>query len=271
MSLSASPLPMFDNPPAVEKVLGVQFQPIVGIGYGHYGWFWKSRLDESWTKTQDAPRLPDQFEKFGDQLTWGIPDPKFSLGGQDRMMLINSANDRLIQIQDTRFLYNWKKQEEPQRPFSELYREFDNCLRMFTDFLTEAGLLPTVPNQWEMTYVNHVPKGALWESASDWSTVFPGLFGRIQNPTANVKLEAMSTAFRFEIPPKRGRVHTQFQHAKTLDSNEEVLMLSLTARGPLSGDEGWDLSSSMAIGHEALVRTFVDISSSAALAHWGLR
>src|ERR1017187_10040936 len=110
MGNSHPTFPAFDNPPVIEKVLGVQFQPIANISYGHYGWFWKTRLDESWIKAQDAPMVVDQFERFGDKLAWGVPEPKISFGaGQDRVMFINGNDDRLIQIQSTRFLYNWKK------------------------------------------------------------------------------------------------------------------------------------------------------------------
>jgi hypothetical protein len=272
METSYSQLPIFDRPPVIEKVLGAQFEPIAGFACGHYGWFWKTRLDESWVKAQDAPRLPDLFEKFGDQLIWSVPEPKISFGaGQDRAMFINRDDDRLIQIQDTRFLYNWKKQEGLQRSFLEIYLEFERYLETFREFLCGAGLELKSYNQWEITYLNQVPKGALWEAPSDWPGVFPGLFGRVVNPTANVALESTSGTWRFEIPARRGRVHIQFQHAKTLDERE-ILVLNLTARGPLlPGAEGWDLSSSMNIGHAAIVRTFVDISSPAALIHWGAR
>ncbi len=265
-------LPEFDSPPVIEKVLGVQFQPIPGISYGHYGWFWKTCLSESWIKAQDAPAVPDQFEKFGDKLAWGVPEPKISFGpGQDRVMFVNRNDDRLIQIQATRFLYNWKKQKGDHRPFSEIYLEFQGRFQSFADFLKIAGLESVSQNQWELSYVNHVPKGELWELPSDWPGVFPGLFGRVSSPKANVAFESMSGAWRFEIPPRRGRIHISFHHGKTLEQ-EEVLVLNLTARGPLSpGDDGWNLTDSMEIGHEALVRTFVDISSPAALAHWGAR
>jgi uncharacterized protein (TIGR04255 family) len=272
MGNSRPKLPDFDNPPVIEKVLGVQFQPIAGISYGHYGWFWKTSLDDTWIKAQDAPFVIDQFEKFGDPLAWGVPEPKISFGaGQDRVMLINRDDDRIIQLQSTRFLYNWKKQKADNRSFFEIYLEFQGHFQSFADFLKAAGLELVSQNQWELTYVNHVPKGELWESPSDWPGVFPGLFGFIPSPSANVALESMSGSWRFEIPPKRGRIHITFQHAKTLD-HDEVLVLSLTARGPLTPEaDGWNLSDSMEIGHEALVRTFVDVSSPAALAHWGAR
>jgi hypothetical protein len=98
--------------------------------------------------------------------------------------------------------------------------------------------------------------------------VFPGLVGRSTNSASEFKPESLSGACRFEIPPRRGRVYAQFQHGKMAD-NEEVLVLNLTARGPLlPGESGWDLESCMKIGHDALVRIFVELSSKSALEQW---
>jgi uncharacterized protein (TIGR04255 family) len=264
-------LPKFQNPPVIERVLGVQFEPIAGMANGHIGWFWKTALDESWVSTKDAPPLLDQFEKFGDQRVWSIPEPKISLGSlRTRTMFVNRDDDRLIQVQDTRLVYNWKKQRDDQHSFIGMYGEFENHLRVFTEFLGRAGLEPTPYNQWEMTYVNHVPKGMLWETVADWPNVFSGLFEQVVTPRAKLKLEGMMGSWQLEIPPERGRVHAQLSHGKTPDG-EEVLILNLTARGPVFTDqEGWDLRSSMALGHKALVLTFVDLATPTALAHWGV-
>ncbi len=128
--------------------------------------------------------------------------------------------------------------------------------------------MPSPHNQWEVTYVNHVPRGVLWNAPSDWPDVFPGLVGRWTDSESKFKPESLTGACRFEIPPRRGRVHAQFQHGK-MANNEEVLVLNLTARGPLiPGETGWDLESCMKIGHDALVRIFVELSSRSALDHW---
>ena len=128
-------LPEFRNPPVIEKILGVQFAPIEGWTSGHSGWFWKTTLDESWIKAQDAPQVPDQFERFDDVSMWSLPAPKISFNPQSRLMITNNGDDRLIQLQETRFLYNWKKQEGAHLPFTEIYLEFEGELRLFDQFL----------------------------------------------------------------------------------------------------------------------------------------
>jgi uncharacterized protein (TIGR04255 family) len=265
-------LPKFDRPPVIETVLGVQFASIPNFTAAHFGLFWKQCLDSSWTKVQDAPRLPDQFEKFGDELMWGIPMPMFATKLEpDRVQIIHKDDDKLIQIQNSRFLYNWRKRENPYHSFSETHPEFQKHLANFEQFLLDIGLEPTPYNQWEITYINHVPKGTLWESPSDWPGIFPGLFSRTAVQPDALSLESLSSMLRFEIRPRLGRVTIQAQHAKAEDQ-QEVLQIVLTARGPVRLDERRrDLFSGITIGHGALVRAFVDISSEAAISHWGLK
>lgn len=88
-------------------------------------------MDES----KDAPQVPDQFERFDDDSMWSLPAPKISFNPQTRLMITNNGDDRLIQLQETRFLYNWKKQESAHLPFSEIYLEFEGKLRLFDQFL----------------------------------------------------------------------------------------------------------------------------------------
>jgi uncharacterized protein (TIGR04255 family) len=274
MAYDPEKLPAFDRPPVVETVLGVQFGPIDKLTAGHYGWFWKCYLDGTWTKTEDAPPLPDQFEKFGDQLAWSLPKPAFTFQQTpepERIVIVNEENDRVLQIQNNKFYYNWRKSLNAYPTFAETYPEFLRYLDMFEHFVIDAGLQVTPRNQWELTYVNHIPKGTLWESTSDWPAIFPGLLGAPSKPASHVICEGISGTWRFEILPRKGRLHVAIQHARN-NEGQEVLLMNLTARGPVvTGDYESDLSFGINIGHDALVRTFCHISSDAALAFWGLR
>src|SRR5205823_5669613 len=100
--------PEYAKPPVVELVLGVQFAPIPGFTGGHAGWFWKEHLGPGW-KPSDAPLLPEQTEAFGAQ---GPPKLAFQLKQAplaSRLLIENETGDRLLQLQNTRFHYNWRK------------------------------------------------------------------------------------------------------------------------------------------------------------------
>jgi uncharacterized protein (TIGR04255 family) len=271
MSTGPSPLPGPGEPPVIETALGVQFAPIRGLTSAHYGWFWKGYLDETWTKAEDAAILPNQFEKFGEEVKWVIPSlPRLipTPPAPTRIMLINELDDRIIQVQNNKFFYNWRRRLAPYSSFDDNYPEFRRWLGIFEGFIRDAGLEVTPHNQWELTYFNHIPKGSLWTSPSDWRDILPGLYGQLRSRVPVVP--DPSGEWRFEIPPKRGRLYVEVQHAKTKE-DVEILNLQLTARGPIvAGEDGWDLAAGMNIGHDAIVQTFRGISSPDSLAYWGL-
>lgn len=267
-------LPALDSPPLIETVLGVQFAPIVGFTSGHFGWYWKKFLGPDWVKTAEVPPLPDQFENFGER-TWQLPFSKLRFMESvmpDRLQIINSSDDHVIQVQNTRFLYNWRKREATYPRFKILFPEFTNKLDEFCEFLRTAGLNDIVPNQWEVTYINHIPKGELWSSLDDFGRIFPGLSSRFSASSQETRLESVTGEWHFEIEPERGRLHVNLQHGKLNEGKQELLVVQLTARGPINAERsGWDLASGLQLGHHALVRTFFDACSQAALDHWGVR
>lgn len=262
-----------DNPPITETAIGVQFAPIAGFTAAHYGWFWKECLDSTWTKTQDAPRLAAQFERFGEDIPWVstplIPFVLQSATEADRILIISKEGERVIQLQNSKFLYNWRRRLGEYPSFKSTCPEFIRLLSVFETFLKDADLDSTPYDQWEVTYFNQIPKGPLWQSRSDWRNVLPGLLDRI-HPESGVAQEPTGE-WRFEIPPHRGRIHISVQHIK-IESGGEALSLNMTARGPIAaGDGDRDLLSGLNLGHEMIVRTFWDITSPAAHAHWGKR
>jgi uncharacterized protein (TIGR04255 family) len=271
MDIEIDSVPSFERPPVVETAMGVQFAPIGNFTAAHYGWFWKTYLDATWTKTQDAPRMPAQFEKFGENDQWQTL-PQIILqeplqGG--RILFINKDDDRIIQLQSDRLVYNWRKRQTDYPSFKEIYPEFRRYLQVFEKFIRESGLESPLYNQWEITYINVVPRGDIWESSSDWGAVFPGLFVDVDTRELGVTRRPSTSTLKFEIVPKRGHLYVAAQHAK-VDDGKEALVVNLTARGPLvADDKGWDLATGMFLGHATLVRTFHQIASPEARAHWG--
>ena len=266
-------LPKFDTPPVVETVLSVQFAPLQKFTDAHAGWFWKNYLDSEWSDVQVAPKIDDQFELFGDEMRWG-PTGAFRIAtgpGSERIQLIRSDNERMIQIQDTRFIYNWKKQEGSYPSYDELLPEFQRVFTQFKNFTVEAGFGPLIPNQWEVTYVNHIPKGKLWESVKDWPTIFSAL----QAPGTNA-FELSSEDFRGEwrsiIGGNLGRLYTTLSRGRVgSDKGPEIILLQFTARGPTNPEETTDLQNGFRLGHESIVLSFTEMTSDTAHKHWKRR
>jgi uncharacterized protein (TIGR04255 family) len=266
--------PHFDHPPVVETVLGVQFSPLAKFTNGHLGWYWKRYLGEEWSKSSDAPALPDQFETFDEQSRWSntglqlIVEPAAKPA---RLQVSNEGGGRMIQVQASRFLYNWQRRAAVYPSYDKMRGEFDRLFADFRRFTTDAGLGDVVPNQWELTYVDHIPRGMLWNSPADWDKVLPGIFAP-RWAFLGTRLESVGSEWHCEIEPRRGRLHIVLQHVRAGSaSGPEVLQLQTTARGPVRKEQGWDLDSGLRLGHDVIINAFLEMTSPQAQQAWGRR
>lgn len=270
--MTPTKLPSFKRPPVVETVLGVQFEH-PALQNAHLGAFWKT-LGGQWGLVTDAPTLPPTFERFGESPQWG------SLGGsltltQDpsaRLQIRNEADDRMVQIQNGRLHYNWLgRAGGPYPRYGTIRPEFDEILGLFRQFLVDEELGELRANQWEVTYVNHLPRGTVWNDAKDWQNVLVGLPGVWQEPGL-VQLESFAGEWHFTIPPQQGRLHIQVAHAKKgPEPTDEILRLTLTARGPVAerSESGLTVDQGLNLGREVIVTAFRDVTSESARKYWG--
>src|SRR5467141_1522632 len=67
MSASIRPadLPDFEEPPVVETVLSVQFEPLTDMRTAHLGLLW-GKFRANFPKTEERPTLERVFEQFPD-------------------------------------------------------------------------------------------------------------------------------------------------------------------------------------------------------------
>jgi uncharacterized protein (TIGR04255 family) len=263
-------LPAFTKPPLAETVFGVQFSEIPTLRNAHLGAFWKS-LGGDWPHVADAPPLPPQWERFNTQGAWRFPFMEL-LQPSARLQLRNKAQDRMIQLQNGRFHYNWIRRESAEYPrYAQLQIEFNEIFAQFRSFLENEGLPRLTFNQWEITYVNHLPAGPLWTRLADLRDVLSPLAGSVEKIGA-LRLESLEGAWHFEIEPQKGRLHIDWRHMQNTivgqTGESPILILNLTARGPLSEDNIGGLGAGMDLGHSEVVQAFAAITSKSAHKHW---
>lgn len=268
-------LPRFKNPPVVETVLGVQFSPLRALTNSHMGAYWAG-LKSDWPDVKNAAPLGEQFEDFGERgPSWALASRQIQIAQNptSRMVMTHRKEDRTIQVQNNRFLFNWtgghKNQQYPE--YGEFVRSaFDEAFGGFQEFVAEEELGEIVPNQWEVTYVNHIPKGSVWNEPDEWASIF-SLSPALRIPSSAVRLEGLQAEWHFEIMPQRGRLHVQMVSGrkKTDEEEEELLVLKLTARGPIDSQSCPTLGEGLDIGHETIVCAFRDLASETALDYWG--
>lgn len=261
---------VFDRPPIVETVLGVQFESLAGLTSAHLGWFWKQFLGPEWDSALNATLIPDQFERFGEQQQWqSVGQLRILLDdgtATRRVQLSRDQGERMIQLQPSRFHYNWQNRGGVYPHYESVREAFDEQFRAFGDFAAQAGIGPLEPNQWEVTYVDHIVRGELWQKPDDWHRVVPGLFP----PPVGMSLSAFESTggeWHFEIEPQRGRLHITAALGRIGDTEKTALQLSFTARGPVSKQVS--LADGLDLGHDAILDAFLKLTSAEAQQAWG--
>ena len=263
----------YARPPVVETVLGVQFDRLPALSNSHWGVFWKSLDQKEWPNIEDAAPLANQIERFTDAARWGAGlQIQLTDDPTSRCRIKNRLGDRMIQLQNTRLHLNWLGELGGEYPRYETMRtEFEQNYRRFSDFVVAENVGSLKPNQWEISYVNHIPKGTVWQTVSDWN--FFKLMGSC-NAASIVSPENFQGAWRFVIPENRGRLHVEWQHAKKSPTDAaEFIRLVFTARGPVSHGEDTIASivHGLNLGREVIVTSFRDFAKDEANEYWGLK
>lgn len=264
--------PKFESPPVIETAIGVQFANLIGYSTAHAGWFWKDYLDKlgkNWSRAFDAPRLEDQFERFGTEDLWKpqIELKVVSPSQSNRTQIIRFDDERMVQLQSTRLILNWRKHSAAYPTFNVLLPEFEILLHTFEAFTAEAQLGTLTYNQWEIVYVDQFRKGDMWESPRDWRGIFPGLS---TTPLPDHLLlsadETMSGDWRFSLPENRGRMYLSLRQLRLAPAGEEVLNVTFVARGPVDSNQTWEKG--LKLGHDILNDTFIGVTSNEAQERW---
>lgn len=271
-------LPEYNDPPVVETVLGVQFEPLPRFKNAHLGAFWTHLGKGDWPTVSDAPLLDPQFERFDEKGRWEAIGVQIRLT-QDpasRLQMKNQATDRMVQVQNGRLHFNWlglgHSDLYPRYP--NIRNGFTTTVQRFMEFVAQEDAGDFRPNQWEVTYVNHIVQETVWSTPADWEFFRPlAPIPIIENVAHG---ESFGGEWHFVIPDRRGRLHVHWQHgAKSLaDSQElEVVRLTFTARGPVeqSDDTLSAILAGLDLGHETIVRSFEKLTSDAANEKWGLK
>lgn len=266
-------LPDYDRPPVVETILGVQFDRLTGFRNAHLGAFWQTLDRAEWPDVADAPPLAPQFERFTEARWAEGVQFKFTQDPACRLQIKNKDGDRMIQLQNTRLHFNWLGKAGGEYPRYERVREgFSWALDRFVKFAESEKLGDVRPNHWEVTYLNHIPKGSVWNTPEDWEFFLP--LCSSWNIEGVVQRESFGGEWHFVIPDKRGRLHVRWQHGlKSEMQNQEVVVLTLTARGAISeGDAAvGHVMDGLKLGRETIVRCFKSFMSDEANDYWGLK
>ena len=261
-------LPDFENPPVIETVLSVQFEPLAAIRTAHLGLLWE-KFREGFPKTEERPPLDPVVEQFGEikRARLGLRLEAYEAPPVPRMWFVNAQGSEMIQIQTDRFIKNWRKEGEAEKyPRYERVRgSFERDFAIFQKFLAENQLGAAHVNQCEVTYVNHIVSGEGWDSFGDLERVFT--FWKSPKVAIPGAAEDLRCSGRFVIPgvggKPVGRLHVDLQRALRTSDNKPMYVFQLTARGQVGDSfEFFDL------GREWIVRSFAVLTTPHMHAVW---
>ncbi len=266
-------LPQFEKPPVSEVALSVEFSPLQNWRSPHAGIYW-GRIIDRYPNTQTQPPLPSQIEKFGAEF----PEPpqiRVELANLElvRFWFLSEPLTKLIQVQRDRFIVNWRKikEDEAYPNYAPVMRPlFESEFKEFCDFILNNNIGRVEVQQCELTYVNNILRGDGWNTSNDALKLLRQWWNRGKEDYLP-EPESLSLAGSFQMQDERGRLHFSAQRGYRQTDKKEIMQLQLTARGKPASSRIEDVLTWMDLGHEWIVRGFVDLTSPLAHKLWDRR
>lgn len=268
LDIAQCDLAEFDNPPVVETVLSVQFDQLATMKLVQFGLFWK-RVRDQFPETQQHPALLPVFEQVKAPTPTGI-QLRFEAQQTSRVWLLNNNGAEMMQIQNDRFIKNWRKGDRDQeypRYKGVIKPAFERDFREFETFLSEENLGAAKINQCEVTYVNHIVAGEGWNNWSEFEKIFT--FGRMLTTSSYPGVaDDYGFAARFPILGPGGewigRLHLSVEPAFRVSDKKPMYAMNLTARGMFgSRFDFFD------IGRRCIVKSFENLTTDHMHKIWG--
>ncbi len=260
--------PVFKNPPAIERVLSVQFSELPEFEIVHYGLWYRQIADRFPIHTRQG-----RLQKIFEPKQWRHSTPQFQLGlditPQLPRVVFASENvpaTRLHQLQPDRFAMNWRRQQgEDYRRFQQTMHDFEDLFHEFCEFCAAESLSKPVVDLCEVIYVNEIPCPSGIDASSFMSDVFNGI--DLQSPADWLNGPIAASVDRVFNTTDTGRLYVECQLGES-KSGEECITMKLTGRAKVSPDESW--LSELTLAHDWVVNGFIAITKdSIRYQHWG--
>ena len=247
------PIPSYGSPPLTEVAVGVTLPPLK-LQTRHIGEFWSEIRDE-YPHTEDNPPIPvDGTPTF---MAMTLPPLR-------RVFMMTPNKEYIIQIQEGRFLHNWRKlPAEAEYPhYAAVLEKFLSAWKRFSDFSIRSGLGDPSPIGYELSYVNELDDPAShgiqeFFKPLDWQNQKPEFL--LQPPRAT------NIAWSLELPENKGAMNVSANRI-TQPDGKTALLLVLSCVGPASPN--YLIADWFSTAHEWIVRGFTDLTTPEAHKFW---
>lgn len=270
MSQSGQPLPEFGDPPVSEVALSVQFETLKLLRANFIGFLWDVFRAEYPHYQEQAPLNP-VIERFGAPATsrTQVSLEMMQTPPLPRCWFLNDEGDgtELIQVQQDRFVHNWRKlgdDEKYPRYEKHIRPTFKVGLEKFRDFLEREKIGELIPNQCEVTYINHILSGRGWNHHGEIDKVL-SVVENCHSSAFLPPLEDGRIELRYVMSDPAGqpigRLHINLQPGYRKSDATPLYLLTLTARGKPIGDGIEGVLNFMDLGRKWVVCGFDAITT----------
>jgi uncharacterized protein (TIGR04255 family) len=250
----AMPRLEFDNPPIDELICGLEFEPPLGPDFRipHIGAFWQ-QVRADFPKCEHAQPIATQGQLLVDPET-GIPLP--------RVWLISENEQKLMQIQRDRILFNWRKRapDHVYIRFAAALQQLVHGVRQFWAFLDGERIATPKAQKYELTYTNILTKGAGWDQPADIAKLI-----RITPPSealsAFPNLLATSGGAAGSLPDGRGELAAKVAFGNRVIDGTPIYKFDLTARGLGESNSIESMEEWFRFAHDQISDLFVAITT----------
>jgi uncharacterized protein (TIGR04255 family) len=268
--MSRPKLPDFELPPVIEVALSMQFDALLDLRAIHLGDLWDIFGRSDFPSTEEQPPLPPQFEKAGSSR--GLLPPQIQILNVPplpRYFFISGSGSEIIQIQQDRFVYNWRKREgsDVYPRFEAVEAKFEEYATRLLGYISRKNLGNVRVTQAELTYVNQIQTSGVPGELENVVSVFSG------NYTDNFLHDPEEVQLSLRFPMLRngefcGRLYVDVRPAASLET-AAVLNMVLLARGKPDGNDIKAVRGFFSIAREYIVSGFASITSRQMHLAWG--
>lgn len=256
----------YRKPPIDEVAIAVQFTPIENLSENDIRRYWHEVQDD-YPLAESQPRLEGPIESLDPnpvapvlQIPLGLPLP-------GRLWLISHTDDFLVQVQNTRFIQNWRRREARYEHFERIHELFWANFRKFRTFLDNNGFQQPSIQQAEVTYINWLPNAS--------PTDFLRLASAAKIHISDIEREPQDQSWsaRYLIPNDLNmvqRLYAQCQPAvRTQPPHAAGTQFSLVFRSArLEGIDDAQVEAAIDFGRIVIVEAFTELTTEPAQAEW---
>lgn len=237
---------------------------------------WWSQVQAQFPGFEQAPPIPPATESF-DVSTLPQPLVQFQLLNAPpvpRMFFKKASDTELIQIQQDRFGYSWRKLKpgDGYPRYSAIRNSFLQQLADFEKFLASEHLEAINPTLCEVTYVNHILGDGVWHGHSELHKVIPSVTPRLSDDFLPLPEDMQFVAryiIRTEETTPLGRLYVTVEPRFLTANMAPIFLMRITARGAPQGAGSAGMLKMFDIGHEWIVRGFTNLTSPEMHKAWG--